>query len=221
MNIYQDLKNADFCPVANYVDPEILNNIYDIVRKSNEPLEGNILFEHHSNDFNIFIPRFHKKRRALALFAHSTNSILEIGFNSGFSALLMLSVNHNLTLHAVDICSHKYTLPCFSLLKQVFKDRINLSEGNSLIQLPIILNSKNFDSFHIDGGHGIDMAEADLVNVLAKAKTGSVICFDDTDDYYYELKIMLLRYVLSGQITDIGSSFGFIDNQHHMFFIKN
>jgi hypothetical protein len=216
-NLFIDLKNKDFDP-ATLIDPVHISNLLEIVRSTNEPLEGNIFYEHHEKQFINFLPRFHKKRRAISIFGLTSSRMLEIGFNSGFSSLLMLTINNELHIHALDICNHNYTLPCFNYLNRVFGDRIKLTKGNSAFQLPLILNLNNYSSFHIDGGHGVDIAELDLVNIIAKAKDGSIICFDDTDEFYSELKIMLLKYVLNGQIIDVGNGFQDIDNNLHMFF---
>lgn len=218
IDFYKTFKNEAFDP-ASLINFELVGDLLKIVEDSHEPLEGNIFYEHHGTDFTSFNPRFLDKRRSLAIFSIANQRILEIGFNAGFSSLLLLTMNKELSITALDICAHKYTEPCFNYLRSQFGDRIRLIKGNSLTVLPVSLNNdNNFTGYHIDGGHGVDIAEADLVNILSVAKNGSVICFDDTDDDYYELKIMLLKYVLSGKIIDIGNSFGFINNKLHMFF---
>jgi len=217
-DFYKQFKNETFDP-ASLINLDFIQDLLKIVEDSNEPLEGNIFYEHHQNDFTSFNTRFLDKRRSLAIFSIANQRILEIGFNSGFSSLLLLTMNEELSVTALDICSHTYTEPCFNYLRSQFGDRIKLLKGNSLTVLPVSLNNDNsYSGYHIDGGHGVDVAEVDLVNILSVAKDGNVICFDDTDDYYYELKVMLLKYVLNGKIIDIGNSFGFINTKLHMFF---
>ena len=106
-----------------------LETLNKIINDVGEPLEGNIFYEHLDPHRTQLIEKFFPKRAALAMFAMSHDNIIEIGFNSGFSALLMLTANPNLKLTSVDICHHKYTLPCFEYLKSIFGDRIELARA--------------------------------------------------------------------------------------------
>jgi len=216
-DIFSNLKDDQYDPAVFFLDVH-LENLLKIITKIGEPLEGNILYEHMETDFGSgFSPNFLAKRRALSVFAMANNNILEVGFNSGFSSLLMLSMNEGLKITAIDLCEHKYTIPCYEYLKQAFPGRLNLYPGNSLYTIPRVLAQDNlFNAYHIDGGHGIDVAEADLLNVISSCKNGSIICFDDTD--FYDLRCMLLKYVLSGKIISIASDFDLINTGVHMFF---
>jgi hypothetical protein len=80
----------------------------------------------------------------------------------------------------------------------------------------LLLRDNNFSAYHIDGGHGLDVAELDLLNIISRCAPGSIICFDDTD--LYELKMLLMKYVLKGSISSIGSDFDLVDSSLHMFF---
>ena len=214
--IINKLSNRDWDPALEILSPH-LDGLIKIIEQSAEPLEGNILFEHHESNFsNGFTKNFFPKRRALTLFSLSQTNLQEIGFNAGFSSLLMLLVNPDLRITALDLCEHKYTRPAYEYIRGIVGDRLKLIEGNSLITLPVINSFKEFSGFHIDGGHGIDIAEADLSTIINNARKNSVICFDDTD--FYVLKLMLLKYVMSGSITNIGSDFDIINKNVHMFF---
>ena len=61
---------------------------------------------------------------------------MEIGFNSGFSTLLMLISNPNIHITCYDLGEHKYTIPCYQKLREIFKDRINIIIEDSRETLP-------------------------------------------------------------------------------------
>jgi hypothetical protein len=194
-----------------------LDTLKKIIDDVGEPLEGNIFYEHLETNLTTLTPRFFQKRTALAMFAMAHKEVVEIGFNSGFSALLMLTANPELKLTCVDICEHKYTEPCFQYLKTIFEDRITLVKGDSTIVLPEVLQSnKNLTGYIIDGGHGLDVAEQDLQNVIKYANNGAVLCFDDSD--FVELRMMLNMYMMSGHLMNFMDEFGPTQNQTQMFF---
>jgi predicted O-methyltransferase YrrM len=91
----------------------------------------------------------------LASQSQNNNDVLEIGFNSGFSALLMLLTNENIKITCVDICTHKYTMLCFNKMKDIFGDRINIINGSSEKILPTLAGN-TYDMIHLDGGHFVD-----------------------------------------------------------------
>ena len=192
---------------------ETLNKIIDDV---GEPLEGNIFYEHLDPHRSQLVDKFFPKRAALAMFAMSHDNIVEIGFNSGFSALLMLTANPNLKLTSVDICEHKYTKQCFEYISSVFPGRITLVEGDSTKVLVDALQDKATTGYIIDGGHGLDVAEIDLRNIIQHANPGAVLCFDDSD--FVDLRMMLNMYMMSGHIENFCDPYGPTQNQTQMFF---
>lgn len=194
-----------------------LETLNKIINDVGEPLEGNIFYEHLDRDRLYLTERFFPKRAALSMFAMAHKEVVEIGFNSGFSALLMLTANPKLKLTCVDICEHKYTEPCFQYLKTIFEDRITLVKGDSTVVLPEVLQSnKSLTGYIIDGGHGLDVAEQDLQNVIKYANNGAVLCFDDSD--FVELRMMLNMYMMSGHLMNFTDEFGPTQNQTQMFF---
>lgn len=194
-----------------------LETLNKIINDVGEPLEGNIFYEHLEENKAKLTDRFFPKRAALAMFAMSHDNIVEIGFNSGFSALLMLTANPNLKLTSVDICEHKYTEPCYQYLKSIFEDRITLVKGDSREVLPDVLKgNQDLTGYIIDGGHGLDVAEEDLRNVLKYANKDAVLCFDDSD--FVELRMMLNMYMMSGHLINFFDPYGPTQNQTQMFF---
>lgn len=161
-----------------------------IINSTGEKLEGNIFMLHETTEYsNVYLDK--QVNIILATSRKNINNVLEIGFNAGFSALLMLISNPNIKLTCVDICSHEYTLLCFAKLKEIFGDRINLLTGSSVDILPTLIG-KEYDMIHIDGCHLINVAEIDINNSLRLCKSGTILIMDDTNDI--ELLNLWLRY---------------------------
>ena len=195
-----------------------LDELLKIIKDVGEPLEGNIFYQHlESNPGHDLIERFLPKRAALGMFAMAHDDIMEVGFNAGFSALLMLTANPNLQLTSVDICTHQYTMPCYEYLMNAFPGRATLVKGDSTNVLPSVLqNNKVFTGYIIDGGHGLEVAEQDLRNVLQYANKDAVLCFDDSD--FVQLRLMLNLYMMSGHLTPIWDPHAVAQNETQMFF---
>lgn len=202
---------ADF--VARFRDPNTepfyteylphLHNLNRIVKATRAPMEGNVFYEGSvSGPASTLSRMYAPKRRNLALLSISNRRILEIGFNTGYSALLMMTANPQLELVSLDICHHRYTRPCAEYLLSAFKGRLQFVTGDSRTELPKLLARDNrFDAYLIDGGHGLQVAETDLINVLNHARDGNVLCFDDTD--LAPLRILVDVYMLQGFLTPL------------------
>lgn len=77
--------------------------------------------------------------------------------------MLALTVNPALVYQGVDIGHHGYTRSCFAYLKSVFGERARLEIGDSRDVLPVLRQGARYDLYHIDGGHGLATAHADLL----------------------------------------------------------
>jgi len=104
--------NKDYNFISNEIKNEIItrineakniinNDLLPIINKLNERLEGNIFMSSHSNYNNDFFDK--QVNVVIAARRKSINNVLEIGFNAGFSALLMLLTNKNIKMTCVDI----------------------------------------------------------------------------------------------------------------------
>ncbi len=214
---------------------KVLNYLLD---KSNEPLfseyenilkpltsilskyptiEGNV-FGHHGTDPTTYPrPEFKQKRHNLSLFAITKTNILEIGFNAGHSAMLLLTANPKLKYTAIDLCCNSYTKECYEYLKSVFGERITLIEGNSAVELPKLLAVDNsFDGYIVDGDHTFPVAYSDMLNITECAKNGSILCFDDCEDPV--LRLVVDFFMMKGTLQHIVDNTGFIQSTEHMFF---
>ena len=153
------------------------SNLLEIIKNSGELLEGNCVYLHNSHiESDELIP---KQRNLMTLAKHSS-SVLEIGFNAGHSALLMLMTNPNLTIKSIDICSHAYTKPCYKYLSSVFPGRIILIEGNSKEALKT-LREPPYDVYHIDGCHSKEVANSDFLLCRKHSKNSSIVVWDDVN----------------------------------------
>lgn len=170
-------------------DFTITNNIYKtkifideyllpIINNCGELLEGNIFMLHNTTTYTDMFLNKTKNISNLVL-NKNINNVMEIGFNSGFSTLLMLLSNPNMHITCFDLGDHKYTLPCYEKLKEVFGHRINIIFGDSTKTLENFQD--NYDLIHIDGGHSTLVAESDIINSYKLSKPGTILIMDDYD----------------------------------------
>lgn len=157
-------------------------NLIDIVNSVGVPMEGSLFYDDRVTNIHIDQIRDSAYEKAMTLrdFAIDKNEILEIGFNSGFSALIFLLANRQVKVTSVDLCGYQYTNPCFDYLKSQFNDRIELVPGESTIVLPELFKSRtNFDAYFIDGGHSDEVTTLDFHNILENCNSGVEVCADD------------------------------------------
>ncbi len=110
---------------------KLSEELLSIVRTIGEPLEGNCVTYHQSTDI---APQLVTKRENIFSVGELAKSrILEIGFNAGHSAslLLLASEKTNASLTIVDIGEHAYMKPCYDHLSATFPDRTRLFIGDS------------------------------------------------------------------------------------------
>ena len=171
-------------------DFTINNNIDDAIKYINEylmpiisscgeKLEGNIFMIHHTTNFKDLNTYLKPKNISNLVLNKNIKNVMEIGFNSGFSTLLMLLSNPDMRITCFDLGEHKYTRPCFNKLKETFGDRINIILGDSTKTLKDI--NKKYDLIHIDGGHSTEVATSDITNSYRLSKQGTILIMDDYD----------------------------------------
>jgi len=169
-----------------------LEDIKSIVIESQELLEGNCFYYHHT--FNRFDELYNKQ---LNLFncAIGAKRICEIGFNAGHSALLMLLANPNLEFIIFDINHHKYTEPAFNYIKSKFLDaKFEYIVGDSTVEMPLWIEKNGgvrYDVVHIDGGHSKHCVDNDVKNSLKLVKAGGILIIDDTHEPYINRQVDL------------------------------
>lgn len=191
--ILTKLSDPNWDPLDEWSVLSHIKALREIIETTGEHPEGSTL-----------VRPLKSRRRLLVLFSMSRRHVLEVGFNFGGSALLMLSLNPDLKVHSIDIGEHLYTKPAFEYLQSIFGERIKLTIQNSIDALPEILgkNPLEYDGFHIDGAHDFDTASHDLSSIIKLSKQGSTLVFDDSD--MSELRSLLDFYIYAGKIAQIG-----------------
>jgi len=176
-----NIKDSTIVNNINNSKKYIDNNLMSIINNSQELLEGNIFMFNNTTDYtDMFINK--TKNISNLVLNKNIKNVLEIGFNSGFSTLLLLLSNSEINITCVDIGEHRYTLPCYEKLKETFGDRINIIIGDSTKVLQNI--DEKFDLIHIDGGHEINVANTDIINSYKLSKKGTILIMDDYDLHY-------------------------------------
>jgi predicted O-methyltransferase YrrM len=158
----------------------IQDKLMPVINNSGDELEGNIYSYNKCKDYNS--DYLEKQHNILICGSRlkSNTKILEIGFNSGFSALLLLmSSDTSVKITCVDINYHKYTVPCYQVLKDYFGDRIELITGDSTIVLPSL--TAKYDLIHIDGGHSTEIAHSDTENSIRLSNDDCILIMDDVN----------------------------------------
>jgi predicted O-methyltransferase YrrM len=122
-------------------------------------------------------------------------TLIETGFNMGHSALLICNTIKELkdsdieyreakvNFYIFDICEHECVKPNFNILKENFKDIINLHfiEGSTFDTLKDFntIDNQLIDFAEIDGCHTYEGVQNDVKCVLEKISVGGIIYIDD------------------------------------------
>jgi predicted O-methyltransferase YrrM len=159
---------------------EIYKKLEEIIKSTGEVPEGNIYTYHKSFKKKS---SYEDKAANLAQWTKGAKTGLEIGFNAGHSAALLLTQNPELKLTCFDIGRWNYAKLCFDFLEGVFGDRVNIVWGDSAVTIPDFLKKteKGLDFYHVDGAHRPKMAKSDLGNCVNHMQAGNVIIADDTN----------------------------------------
>jgi hypothetical protein len=188
--MYTADKNSEHPSDAFLEHFAVLNRI---VLNSGSILEGNIYFPDgtHRNEIEVIknndvLPVRRHRRANIVSAIKNKNCVLEIGFNAGHSALLMLESNQDIRYIGIDIARHKYTKPCGDYLRSVYGGRFEIFYGSSFVVLPDIAQAgvcTNVDVAHVDGGHSAEAALTDLSNVVRMPRAAGLsrhLIVDDT-----------------------------------------
>jgi hypothetical protein len=126
-------------------------------------------------------PRRSWKREVLRRAVIAGERALELGFNAGHSALVMLDANPCLKLTSIDIALHQYTRRCAEIISTRYPGRFNVLFGSSRNVLTGLATDNQFDFqiVHLDAGHSAKDFLFDLEYVLRHCSTGCTIVVDD------------------------------------------
>jgi predicted O-methyltransferase YrrM len=134
-----------------------------------------VIIEGHSGQ----LPAQQKIMKELAF---SKRCMMEIGFNAGHSADLLLSANADSTLISFDIGTHDYGKKGKEYIDKTYPNRHTLIIGSSIDTIPqfIIDNPEvKFDLLFIDGAHNYDICKQDFLNCYKMALPDNVVIMDD------------------------------------------
>jgi hypothetical protein len=162
-----------------------------IIKNSGVKLEGNIFMTHHTIEYT---DTFLTKAKNISNFVLNPNvtNVMEIGFNAGFSTLLMLMSNPKMRITCFDLGEHAYVLPCYQQIKSTFGDRIDLILGDSTKTL--LTATGKYDLIHIDGGHATEIASSDVIQSYRLSRNGTILIMDDYD--FHNLHDMWDRFII-------------------------
>lgn len=178
----------------------IRNNLLPIIEDLNVKLEGNIYSSHLT--FNENLEMKDKQSNICHILKDiKPKTILEIGFNAGFSCLLMKMLVPDVNITCVDLNEHKYVMPCFKKISSDFSN-LKLIPGSSYdVGLPqLIEKNMVFDLIHIDGDHRLEGARKDIELCIKLCHDNTIIIFDDTNLNY--LDDLCSLYVKQGILKD-------------------
>jgi hypothetical protein len=159
-----------------------LRQLNEIVAATGEPIEGNLCYFHHQENFlhSPPDPRRGARRETFLRTLAGRRRVFEIGFNAGHSALLALG-HSDAAFTAVDNGEHAYTEPAAAYLRNAFAGRLQFFKMDSR-ELPTAareLDLGEHDMIHIDGGHGADVFASDVNTAIAFGKPGMRVLIDD------------------------------------------
>jgi len=158
-----------------------LRDILALVQQKSAFLDGNLFYVNVQDAINAMpSDSLKEKRRNLIHLIKGRNNVLEIGFNAGHSALIMLLANRETMITVIDTCQHAYTEECFSYLNRRFPGRLELIKGDSTKVIQE-LNGRKFDLIHYDGGKEKTITE-DLKNSIDLVEDDHVLLIDDTQN---------------------------------------
>jgi len=119
----------------------------------------------------------------IKLSSGSNLHMMEIGFNAGHSAELLLENNPTLTLTSFDLGAHAYVRTAKEYINTTYPNRHTLYLGDSTVTIPKYIYDnpkKYFDVIFIDGGHEYTIANADVDNCMRLANKDTLVIIDDT-----------------------------------------
>jgi predicted O-methyltransferase YrrM len=203
-NIKDFIINNNIIKAKTYIDI----NLLPIIHNCGEKLEGNIFMIHHTTKYtDVFLNK--TKNISNLVLNKNMKNVMEIGFNAGFSTLLMLLTNPNICISCFDLGEHKYTIPCYEKLKETFGDRINITLGDSTKTLQNV--NDNYDLIHIDGGHSTEVANSDIINSYRLSKQRTILIMDDYD--FTNLHKLWDSYIISYNLQPL--NINVYNSPHH------
>ena len=150
---------------------DFLERLNEGVEAANEPFEGGMFYLQTHNFSSRIAPTqvYRGKRESFFRAGHGRKNVLEIGFNGGHSAALLLLSNPGMKYLGIDLGEHSYAHRSAELMRQAFPGRFDVIFGDSREVAPWLRASHKgelFDMIHVDGGHTEGICRADIANTI-------------------------------------------------------
>jgi predicted O-methyltransferase YrrM len=107
-------------------------------------------------------------------------NVMEIGFNAGLSAEVLLRANPMAHVTSFEIGGTDYLDAAKAYIDDRFPERHTLVIGDSRQTLPVFFSKTQYDLIFIDGCRDYEVASIDLQNSLQVAHNATVVIMDDT-----------------------------------------
>jgi predicted O-methyltransferase YrrM len=175
MREFKLIFDSEYNDVLAKCEPHF-ENLKKIVETYNCLPEGSCYYSHMS--FSVDKGKDNLRKNLISLAKESKN-ILEIGFNMGHSAILMLTANPDCVIECHDACVNIYTEKCMHYVSQQFPGRIKIVKGNSVSTLRQY-NRQAPDLVHMDGSKVPEIQYLDFIAVSQICRENhTVIVFND------------------------------------------
>ena len=145
-NFLRNIKEETILDCTNKAKEYLQTYLMRIIHNCETKLEGNHMLYYYTKLYRSICSN--PNNISNLLLNKNINNILVIGFNSGFSILVMLLSNPYIQITCFDIGKNPYTLICYEKLKETFGNRINLIISEDVNKLASI--NEVFDLIHID-----------------------------------------------------------------------
>jgi hypothetical protein len=106
-------------------------------------------------------------------------TMLEIGFNTGYSATMFLEMLNLSKFYSIDIGIHSHVKPLYENFKKEYGSKFDYLIEDSLNIRDTHFNDINYDLVFIDGSHSFEIALNDWLFCVEPVKT-QYILLDDT-----------------------------------------
>jgi len=155
-----------------------------LAERNDEAIEGSLIaptnIDRPEHDGDVYL----EKRLNCVFMCNQIQprNVLEIGFNWGYSASLLMESWSSCSLRSIDIAKHWYTVPAGELIEKIYQGRFSAiwKDSHTALREERLAGHK-YDMVFVDGGHGHEIARLDIELSLKVLAPGGVLIVDDTD----------------------------------------
>ena len=155
-----------------------------LARHNYDKLEGSLIaagqLHDPAQDSSVYLEK--RLNYVMLLDQLQCHEMLEIGFNWGYSASLLLESAPASTLHSIDIGWHWYTPPTGDLIAGIYPGRFRYTwQDSRQALLAEVADGHRYDMISVDGAHDYPIARSDILLSVELLKEGGLLMVDDTD----------------------------------------